>query len=56
MLPANGRPETLSELIDRLEAVREELLKLQRALEKVESGLAVQTEVKIARIKWRFIL
>jgi hypothetical protein len=56
MLPANGRPETLSELIDRLEAVREELLKLQRSLEKVESGSALQSEAKINRIKWRLIL
>jgi len=36
MAKANGPPLTFGEIIDRLERMREELLTLQRSLEKIE--------------------
>jgi hypothetical protein len=41
MNPSNDKPtETISELINKLEAIREDLLRLQRSLEKLEPSPA----------------
>ena len=37
MRQSNKSPKTISRLIDRLEAVREELLKIQRSFEELEA-------------------
>jgi len=37
MAPSSLRSESVSDLADRIEAVREELLSIQRSLEKMES-------------------
>jgi hypothetical protein len=37
-----GRPKTISEIIDRLDAIREELTSIQRRLEKMERVEAPQ--------------
>jgi hypothetical protein len=38
MAPTKERPKTVSELIDRIEQIREELLEIQQSLEKKESA------------------
>ena len=44
MAKANDQPLTFGEIIDRIERMREELLTLQRSLEKVELAEPVPSE------------
>ena len=39
-------PKSLGKLIDRIELIRDELLSIQRSLEKVELGISKQDEKK----------
>jgi hypothetical protein len=38
MIHASSPPKTLAEVIDEIERIREELLNLQRSLEKIEAA------------------
>ena len=52
-MAANDSPKTIGEVIDDVERLREELLTLQRSLEKIELGLTPASNSKLRRVRKR---